>query len=112
MLIALLAVLGVNLIALVAFAATVAVMTFVILGVKFIGPSATTDPVANGYAQWTKIQINFSSAAPPEGIRTLTSWWYTPLGVLVTLVVGGLLSLRHPPNTTPKPEAMANAKAA
>jgi SSS family transporter len=28
--------------------------------------------------------------------------WYVPLGVIVTLVVGGLLSLRHPPET-PRP---------
>lgn len=30
--------------------------------------------------------------------------WYVPLGVLVTLTVGGLLSLRHP---TPGPEQPA-----
>ena len=49
---------------LVAFVATVAVMTFVILGVKFVGPSAVADPVANGYAEWTSIRIDFSAAAP------------------------------------------------
>jgi len=92
----------------VAFAATVAVMTFVILGVKFVGPSAATDPVANGYAQWDSIRINFSAAAPAEGVRTLTSWWYTPLGVAVTLLVGGLLALRHP--RTPRPEAAAESR--
>jgi SSS family transporter len=79
----------------VAFVVTVAVMTFVILGVKFVGPAAAADPVANGYAQWDSIRIDFSASAPAEGVRTLTSWWYTPLGVAVTLLVGGLLSLRH-----------------
>jgi Na+/proline symporter len=88
---------------LVAFVVTVAVMTFVILGVKFVGPSATADPVANGYAAWTSIRVDFSAAVPAEGVRTLTSWWYTPLGVLVTLLVGGLLSLRH--RDTPEPSA-------
>jgi solute:Na+ symporter, SSS family len=94
---------------LVAFVVTVAVMTFVILGVKFVGPSAATDPVANGYADWTSIRIDFSPAAPAEGIRSLTAWWFTPLGVAITLLVGGLLSLRHP--RTPAPNALT-AKAA
>lgn len=96
---------------LVAFVVTVAVMTFVILGVKFVGPSAAADPVANGYAEWTSIRIDFSSAVPAAGIRTLTAWWYTPLGVAVTLLVGGLLSMRHPRSTPPAHEAAA-AKAA
>ena len=96
---------------LVAFVATIAVMTFVILGVKFVGPSAAADPVANGYAEWTSIRIDFSASAPAEGVRTLTSWWYTPLGVIVTLVVGGLLSLRHPRRPEPDVEEAA-AKAA
>lgn len=95
----------------VAFAATIAVMTFVILGVKFIGPSAVADPVASAQAQWDSITIDFSAAAPAEGVRTLTSWWYTPLGVAVTLLVGGLLSLRHRGHPTPA-EEVATAKAA
>jgi SSS family solute:Na+ symporter len=97
--------------ALVAFVVTVAVMTFVILGVKFVGPSAAADPVANGYAEWTSIRIDFSAAVPAEGVRTLTGWWYTPLGVVVTLVVGGLLSLRHPRRPEPDIEEAAVAKA-
>jgi SSS family solute:Na+ symporter len=97
--------------AIVAFVTTVAVMTFVILGVKFVGPSAATDPVANGYAEWTSIRIDFSASAPAEGVRTLTSWWYTPLGVAVTLLVGGLLSLRHTHHPEPAEEA-ETAKAA
>ncbi|MFI7676523.1 sodium:solute symporter [Actinophytocola sp. NPDC049390] len=97
---------------LVAFIVTVAVMTFVILGVKFVGPSAAADPVANGYAEWTSIRVDFSAAVPAEGVRTLTSWWYTPLGVIVTLVVGGLLSLRHPRRPEPDTEEAAAAKAA
>jgi solute:Na+ symporter, SSS family len=79
----------------VAFVVTVAVMTFVILGVKFVGPSAAADPAANAAGQWDSITIDFSAAVPAEGVRTLVSWWYTPLGVAVTLVVGGLLALRH-----------------
>lgn len=79
----------------VAFVVTVAVMTFVILGVRFVGPSAEADPVANGHGEWSSITVDFSAAAPAEGVRTLVSWWYTPLGVAVTLVVGGLLALRH-----------------
>jgi solute:Na+ symporter, SSS family len=98
--------------ALVAFGVTVAVMTFVILGVKFVGPSAAADPVANGYAEWTSIRIDFSAAVPAEGVRTLTGWWYTPLGVIVTLVVGGLLSLRHPRRPEPDIEEAAAVKAA
>jgi SSS family solute:Na+ symporter len=97
---------------LVAFVVTVAVMTFVILGVKFVGPSATADPVANGYAEWTSIRVDFSPAVPAEGVRTLTSWWYTPLGVIVTLLVGGLLSLRHRDTPEPSAEEAAAAQAA
>ncbi|MFC4856446.1 sodium:solute symporter [Actinophytocola glycyrrhizae] len=97
---------------LVAFLTTVAAMTFVILGVKFVGPSAAADPVANGYAEWTSIRIDFSSAVPAEGVRTLTAWWYTPLGVMVTLVVGGLLSLRHPRRPEPNTKEPAATKAA
>jgi SSS family solute:Na+ symporter len=97
---------------LVAFICTVAVMTFVILGLKFIGPSAADDPVANGYAEWTSVRIDFSASAPAEGIRSLSSWWYTPLGVTVTLLVGGLMSLRHRRDTEPDVEEAAAAKAA
>lgn len=97
---------------LIAFVVTVAVMTFVILGVKFVGPSAAADPVANGFARWTSIRVDFSSAVPAEGVRSLTSWWYTPLGVLVTLLVGGLLSLRHSGVTEPDTEEVTTAKAA
>ena len=95
----------------VAFVVTVAVMTFVILGVKFVGPSAAADPVANGHGEWDSITIDFSAAVPAEGVRSLVSWWYTPLGVAVTLIVGGLLALRH---RTPEPEAQeeVTAKAA
>jgi solute:Na+ symporter, SSS family len=79
----------------IAFVVTVAVMTFVILGVKFVGPSAEADPVANGYGEWHTVSIDFSAAAPADGVRSLVSWWYTPLGVAVTLLVGGLLALTH-----------------
>ncbi|WP_433869767.1 sodium:solute symporter [Saccharopolyspora sp. CA-218241] len=55
--------------AVIAFAATVAVMAVVILAVRF--------PDGDG------------------GSAPLAYPWYTPLGVIVTLLVGGLLSLRH-----------------
>lgn len=97
---------------LVAFGCTVAVMTFVILGLKFVGPSAVADPVANGYAEWSSVRVDFSASAPAEGIRSLSTWWYTPLGVAVTLLVGGLMSLRHPRRPSPEVEAPAAVKAA
>ena len=54
------------------------VVGFVILGVKFAGSTP---------------QVNFGKAT--GDLKSLTSWWNTPLGVAVTLVVGGLLSLRR-----------------
>lgn len=37
-----------------------------------------------------------------EGGETAIAFpWYTPIGVIITLVVGGLLSLRHPRHTPP-----------
>jgi solute:Na+ symporter, SSS family len=96
----------------VAFVVTVAVMTFVILGVKFVGPSAEADPVANGHGEWSSITIDFAAAAPAEGVRSLVSWWYTPLGVAVTLLVGGLLALRHRSRPEPEAEEEVTAKAA
>ncbi|GAA2779689.1 sodium:solute symporter [Saccharopolyspora taberi] len=62
--------------AVVAFAVTVAVVAFVIL--------VPTFPDGEG------------------GRSALAFPWYTPIGVLVTLLVGGLLSLRHPPTVTPE----------
>ncbi|GAA0534704.1 sodium:solute symporter [Saccharopolyspora subtropica] len=64
--------------AVIAFLTTVAVMAVVILGVTF--------PDGEG------------------GNAPLAYPWYTPIGVAVTLVVGGLLSLRHP---RPAREAVA-----
>jgi SSS family transporter len=68
--------------AIVAFAATVVVVAFVILGVKFVGPAQS-------------VTIDFGPANAAKEIRSLTGWWNTPLGVAVTLLVGGLMSLRH-----------------
>ncbi|QIZ34260.1 sodium:solute symporter [Saccharopolyspora sp. ASAGF58] len=62
--------------AVIAFVATIVVVLFFVLGVTF--------PDGEG------------------GEKALAFPWYTPLGVIVTLVVGGLLSLRHP---RPAPEA-------
>ncbi len=67
--------------AIIAFVSTVAVMAFVILGLKF-------DKATGGL-----IGVDFSKAAGDS--VPLAFPWYTPLGVLITLVVGGLLSLRH-----------------
>jgi Na+/proline symporter len=68
--------------AIIAFVVTVAVMAYVVLAVK-IPPAPGAKPVVLAFP------------------------WYTLLGVLITLVVGGGLSLRHrtaDPNTNPAPE--------
>jgi SSS family transporter len=83
--------------AVIAFVVTVAVMAFVILGVKFVGPDQS-------------VTIDFHQANAAKQIRSLTGWWNTPLGVAITLLVGGLLSLRHKENE-PEPVEVA-AKAA
>ncbi|WP_199439120.1 sodium:solute symporter [Umezawaea beigongshangensis] len=70
--------------AVVAFAVTVVVVAFVILAVKFVGPAQS-------------VTIRFGPADAAAEIRSLTGWWNTPLGVAVTLLVGGLMSLRHGP---------------
>ncbi|MGM1063782.1 sodium:solute symporter [Saccharothrix sp. Mg75] len=85
--------------AVVAFAVTVVVMAFVILGVKFVGPDAT-------------LAIDFSPAAPAQKIVSLAYPWYTPMGVLITLVVGGLMSLRHKGDQPPDVAEPVSAKAA
>ncbi|MFF5990144.1 sodium:solute symporter [Prauserella flavalba] len=74
--------------AIIAFVATVVVMAFVILGVKF------------DKATGSLVGIDFSKAT--DTTVALAFPWYTLLGVLITLVVGGLLSLRH---STPDPRA-------
>jgi solute:Na+ symporter, SSS family len=66
--------------ALIAFLVTVTTTAFVILGMTFSGPGGVQEPLAFP--------------------------WYTPIGVAVTLIVGGLLSLRHP---RPAPERAAKA---
>ncbi|GAB3907058.1 sodium:solute symporter [Kibdelosporangium lantanae] len=71
--------------AIIAFVSTVVVMAFVILGLKF---SAST----GGF-----IGVDFSKAGGDK--VALAYPWYPLLGVIVTLVVGGLLSLRHPAHT-------------
>ncbi|WP_433264115.1 sodium:solute symporter [Actinosynnema sp. CS-041913] len=83
--------------AIVAFVVTVAVMAFVILGVKFVGPEAA-------------LTIDFSAATANS--KVLAYPWYTPMGVLVTLTVGGLLSLRHKGYTPPDVQDVVSAKAA
>ncbi|PRX48352.1 SSS family transporter [Prauserella shujinwangii] len=70
--------------AIVAFACTIVVAAVFILGVEFTVDGET------------------SSLAFP---------WYVPLGVVVTLVVGGLLSLRHGPDE-PRPAEAAEAQRA
>ena len=81
--------------AIVAFLVTVAVMAFVILGLKFTPEGAF-------------LGVDFAKAVPKESVA-LAFPWYTPLGVLVTLLVGGLLSLRH---KTPAPQAEDEEQAA
>jgi SSS family transporter len=65
----------------VAFLTTIAVMTFVILGLKF--------NKANGAI----LGVDFSKSTATS--VSLAYPWYPVLGVAVTLIVGGLLSLRH-----------------
>lgn len=65
--------------AIIAFVVTVAVMAYVVLGVK-IPPAPGAKPVVLAFP------------------------WYTLLGVLITLAAGGLLSLRH---RTPDPNTQA-----
>lgn len=97
--------------AVVAFIATVVVMAFVILGVKFIGTSAATDRAANATRDWDSIRISFGWAKPAEGVFALSTWWYTLLGVTITLIVGGLLSLRHRTPAPAAPEEVSSAAA-
>jgi SSS family transporter len=85
--------------AITAFVSTVAVMTFVILGVKFVGDDRT-------------LEISFAAANPAAKLFSLAFPWYTPLGVLVTLLVGGLLSLRHKGYQPPDVEEAVAAEAA
>ncbi|MBO0840913.1 MAG: sodium:solute symporter, partial [Sciscionella sp.] len=73
--------------AIAAFLSSVVVMAFVLLFVKF-------DPT-NG------IHISFGLTSTKK-LLTLGSYWNTLAGVIISLVVGGLLSLRH---NGPAPEA-------
>lgn len=96
--------------AIIAFVCTVVVMAFIILGVKFVGAPVAQNPTRS----WDSMEINFSWASPAQGLFTLSSWWYTLLGVAITLIVGGLLSLRHrePPAGPPDVEEVKAAKVA
>ena len=73
---------------------TVLVVGFVILGVKFTGSTPT---------------IDFAKADATR--KSLTGWWNTPLGVAVTLLVGGLLSLRHSSGVAIRDELDVETKA-
>jgi SSS family solute:Na+ symporter len=86
--------------AIVAFLTTVVVMAFVILGLKF------------NKAEGTFLAVDFSKAAGNS--VSLAYPWFPVVGVLVTLIVGGLLSLRHKTPATPpdEEEPAAAAKAA
>jgi SSS family solute:Na+ symporter len=70
-----------------AFLSSVIGMAFIILFVKF---DKTT----------TAVQIHFGPAT--KTLVPLAVYWYTLIGVLITLLVGGLLSLRH---SEPDPKA-------
>ena len=64
--------------AIIAFAATLVVVVYVVFGLTF--------PDGEG------------------GETAMAFPWYTPIGVIVTLAVGGLLSLRHPRTAPETPE--------
>jgi Na+/proline symporter len=66
--------------AVVAFACSVVGMAFLILFVKF--DKATT-----------AVHIQFGAAT--KTLVPLATYWYTFVGVLISMIVGGLLSLRH-----------------
>jgi SSS family transporter len=66
--------------AVIAFLASVLGMAFIILFVKF---DKTT----------TAIHIHFGTAT--KTLVPLSTFWYTLVGVIITMLVGGLLSLRH-----------------
>jgi SSS family solute:Na+ symporter len=83
--------------AVIAFISTVVVMAFVILGLKF---SAKT----GGF-----IGVDFAKAGGDK--VALAYPWYPLLGVIVTLVVGGLLSLRHPAHTPDESKETVTADA-
>lgn len=96
--------------AIVAFISTVVVMAFVILFLKFTGPSAAGNKAANAKREWDSLEISWGLAKPTDGVFTLSTWWYTLLGVAITLLVGGLVSLRH--RTLPPPQDVEEAEAA
>ncbi|RZS39335.1 SSS family transporter [Herbihabitans rhizosphaerae] len=95
--------------AVVAFLVTVVVMAYVILGVKFVG-TVPLDPKAP-LPPWDHIEwFNFSKADAKKNVNSLVSWWNVPLGVIITLAVGGLMSLRHK-DDEPETEEATAAKA-
>ncbi len=81
--------------ALVAFAVTICVMTFVIFSVWY-------DPGAGPGGGW-HVRLDgwrlvlFGAEAPPEtaALRQIAWPWYTAIGTLINLAVGSLLGLRH-----------------
>jgi Na+/proline symporter len=82
--------------AVIAFVTTVAVMAFVILGLKFSKSTGSFTGVDFAKASGDSVALAFP--------------WYPLLGVVITLVVGGLLSLRHgTPAPTPGTEEPATA---
>jgi SSS family solute:Na+ symporter len=95
--------------AIVAFVSTVVVMAFVILAVKFVGPSAAADKAANAARDWDSIVIRWGAAEPAKGVYALSTWWYTLLGVSITLIVGGLMSLRHRRSAAPHDDELTAA---
>ncbi|MEW9534492.1 sodium:solute symporter [Microbispora sp. NPDC049125] len=75
----------------IAFLVTVAVMTYVVRGIK--------------------IDVTTAGTTTPTGIA---AQWLVPIGVVITLVVGGLLSLFHqppPPRPAPAPDGADAATA-
>ena len=79
--------------AIVAFVTTVVVMAFVILGLKF-------DKASGSF-----LAVDFAKAAGNS--VSLAYPWYPALGVAITLVVGGLLSLRHKTPAVHRPDEPA-----
>ncbi len=80
--------------ALAALIATVAVMAYVVLRLKI---------TPGGHVLW------WSAEADPLKAKSVAFPWYVPMGVIITLVVGGLVSLVRPASTvTSRPAEQAD----
>ena len=83
--------------AMIAFLVTVTLMTVLIFGLYWSSEAEA----------WTFVWKPSAAAKAAQGLRAVAWPLYPLIGVLITLVVGGLLSLRHPPDSVQPPGAVA-----